>query len=169
MLKNIKHLAKRMVASNLALAMVAMPGSLIIPQAQLDSAFNIPATDSAKIQTPIEFTYISTGFSSFHPGIDLATKYGTEIFPIKSGVVIEAGFSPFGYGNEVVIDNGNGIESLYAHLSKIEVKKGDTVNLNSEIGLVGSTGHSTGPHLHLEVHKNGVPINPLSMITSIQQ
>ncbi len=169
MIKNIKHLAKNMLASNLALAMVAMPGSLIIPQSQLDSAFNIQATDSAKIQVPIEFTYMSQGFNTFHPGIDLAGKFGAPINPVESGTVIEAGYSPFGYGNEVVIDNGNGIESLYAHLSKIEVKKGDIVNLNSEIGLVGSTGHSTGPHLHLEIHKNGVPVNPLTLITSIQQ
>ncbi len=168
-----------MLASNLALAMVAMPGSLIIPQSQLDSAFKVPTTaqNEAKIQVPIEFTYMSQSFSVFHPGIDLATEFGTKILPIESGIVIEASFSPFGYGNEVLIDNGNGTESLYAHLSKIEVKKGDEVNIKTEIGLVGSTGHSTGPHLHLEIHKNGAPINPLTilppltnhLITSIQQ
>jgi murein DD-endopeptidase MepM/ murein hydrolase activator NlpD len=108
---------------------------------------------------------MSQGFSTFHPGLDLATKYGTKINPIESGTVKMAGYSSFGYGFEIVIDHEDGTESLYAHLSKIEVKKGDTVNLNTEIGLVGSTGHSTGPHLHLEVHKNGIAINPLSVIT----
>ncbi len=171
MIKNIKHLAKRLLASNLALALVAMPGSLAIPQNKLDGAFNIPDTVIAisvpKIQIPVEFIYMSQGFSSFHPGIDLAGKYGTPIKPVEAGVVIEAGYSPFGYGNEVIIDSGNGVESLYAHLSKIKVKIGEVVSLDSEIGLVGSTGHSTGPHLHLEIHKDGKPVNPLTILPKL--
>ncbi len=169
MLKNIKHLLKRLLASNLALALLVMPmpNSMIIPQDQLDSAFNIPkeiTLNVQKVQIPINFTYMSQGFSAFHPGIDLATKFGTPIKPIKEGIVIEAGFSPFGYGNEVLIDNGSGMESLYAHLSKIMVKKGDKVSLDSEIGLVGSTGHSTGPHLHLEIHQDDKPVNPITIL-----
>lgn len=143
--------------------------ALLIPENKLDVAFNIQASSSiksneAEIQIPIKFIYMSQGFHTFHPGIDLATDYGTKILPIETGIVEEAGFSPFGYGNMILIDHGNGLESLYAHLSKIEVKKGEEVDMATEIGLVGVTGHSTGPHLHLEIHKNGVPINPLVIL-----
>jgi len=145
--------------------------SLIIPQEKLDVAFNVATNntkDNNKIELPLEFNYMSQGFSSFHPAIDLATKYGTSIKPIKAGVVKEAGYSPFGYGNEVLINHGDGMESLYAHLSKIEVKTGDEVTVDSEIGLVGTTGHSTGPHLHLEIHQNGKSINPLTILPSFK-
>lgn len=180
MLKSIKHLLKKGLVSNVALALIAIPvptssfvenpqTDLTIPQSKLDLAFNVSAKETeAKIQIPIVFTYMSQGYSSFHPGIDLATKYGTPIKPVEAGTVEEAGYSPFGYGNEVVIDNGNGIETLYAHLSKIEVKKGDVVNIDSEVGLVGSTGRSSGPHLHLEIHKEGKPVNPLTILPTLK-
>jgi len=159
----------------LALGLIVLPGgtqaSLIIPQKELDSSFNIPVNtprDPNTIQAPVAFNYISQGFRTFHPGIDLATEFGMPIKPIKAGTIEEAGYSPFGYGNEVVIDNGNGMESLYAHLSKIEVQKGESVDTTTVIGLVGTTGHSTGPHLHLEVHINGTPVNPLSVLPSLK-
>lgn len=166
MLKNISKLLKRTLVTNAALGLIALPLGLPQPQPALvapQEKLRI-ITSEPKIQTPIKFTYISQGFSSFHPGIDLATKYGTKITPITSGIVEVAGYSPFGYGNEIVINNGNGIKSLYAHLAKIEVKVGQKVELDTEIGLVGITGHSTGPHLHLEIHKNGVAINPLTLL-----
>lgn len=144
---------------------------LIIPEATLDLAFNIqkPEMTSGAFQIPVNYTYMSQRFSSFHPGIDLPSKYGSSIKPIASGIVEEADYSPFGYGNVVIIDNGNGIESLYAHLSKIKVKKGDQVSSFTEIGLVGSSGHSTGPHLHLEIHVNNKAINPLSVLPPINK
>jgi murein DD-endopeptidase MepM/ murein hydrolase activator NlpD len=155
--------------TSLALGLIALPISTFPigfePARSLNTAFTIQSIPAPKIQFPVEFTYMSQGFSTFHPGLDLATKYGTKINPIESGTVKMAGYSPFGYGFEIVIEHEDGMESLYAHLSKIEVKKGDIVNLNTEIGLIGSTGHSTGPHLHLEIHKNGAAINPLSVIT----
>ncbi|CAN5283493.1 hypothetical protein BH10PAT1_BH10PAT1_3610 [soil metagenome] len=148
----------------------AQSQSLLISQAQLNIAFNVQdnTKNSSIKQIPIDFIYMSQGFSAFHPGVDLATKFGTQILPFEAGIVTQAGYSPFGYGNEVIIDNGNGIESLYAHLSRIDVKKGDRVTVNTEIGLVGSTGHSTGPHLHFEIHKDGVPINPVSILPDIK-
>lgn len=182
MLKNIKHLLKKTLVTNFALGLIALPTttisqsepqpSLIIPEAQLNVAFDVQtnkiASNEPKIQIPIEFIYMSQGFTAFHPGVDLATKFGTPIKPVMAGTVEMAGYSPFGYGNEIVLDNGDGVETLYAHLSKIEVKEGDEVDMETEIGLVGSTGHSTGPHLHLEVHKNGKPINPVSFLPPLK-
>jgi murein DD-endopeptidase MepM/ murein hydrolase activator NlpD len=69
-----------------------------------------------------------------------------------------------GYGNTVFIDHGNNLTSRYAHLSKIEVKVGDKVNMDTEIGKLGITGRTTGPHLHLEIHENGKAINPLTVL-----
>src|SRR5258708_6683166 len=156
-IKSAAKYAKRILASNIALALIAMPSlqtsyintgqsNLIIPEEKLDSSFHIEpekVIDEPKIQIPIVFTYMSQGFFYYHPGIDLATKFGTPIKPVQAGVVEEAGFSLFSYGNEVLLDNGNGRETLYAHLSKIEVKKGDKVDMSTEIGWVGSSGHSS--------------------------
>ncbi len=173
--ERVASFVKKTVLGNIALGLIILPGAtstnLIIPQEKLDSSFNIPSKetpDPDKIQVPIAFNYMSQKYQIFHPGIDLATEFGLPIKPIKAGIIEEAGYSPFGYGNEVLIDNGDGMESLYAHMSKIEVKKGDSVNTNTIIGLVGSSGHSTGPHLHLEVHVDGKPVNPLSILPPLQ-
>jgi murein DD-endopeptidase MepM/ murein hydrolase activator NlpD len=173
-LKRVASYVKKLLSANVALGLIMIPGgvqtNLIIPQQKLDISFNIASTvDQNKIQIPIIFHYMSQGFHFYHPGIDLATDFGTQIKPIKAGVVEEAGYSPFGYGNEILIDNGNGMESLYAHLSKIEVRIGQKVNINTTIGQVGTTGHSTGPHLHLEIHQDGKPINPLTVLPALNQ
>ncbi|OGM02605.1 hypothetical protein A2115_01150 [Candidatus Woesebacteria bacterium GWA1_41_8] len=81
-----------------------------------------------------------------------------------AGVVQAASYTKIGYGNAVLISHGNDMTSLYAHLSKIEVKVGDVVESSTEIGKMGATGHATGPHLHLEIRDHGVPINPLSVL-----
>jgi len=78
--------------------------------------------------------------------------------------VVAAGWSPYGYGFHVVIDHGNQMQTLYAHLSKFNVKVGDSVTRGQIIGNVGSTGNSTGPHLHFEVRVRGAHRNPLSML-----
>ncbi len=116
------------------------------------------------IQTPLENPKINQGFSFFHPGIDFGAPVGTQIKALKSGIVIEAGYAKDGYGNTVVIDHGGNLISRYAHLSKIEVKVGQIVDINTEIGEVGVTGRTTGPHLHLEIHQDGVAINPLTIL-----
>lgn len=128
-------------------------------------------TDTKNIvQYPTSKFYISQGYSIFHPGIDLAAEYGSEVNPIKDGVVediYKTGSLNYGYGNAVVIDHGNGISSLYAHLSQIEVNKGDKVNVFTEIGKVGKTGHATGPHIHLEVKNHEIPINPFAILPTL--
>ena len=96
-----------------------------------------------------------------HKGIDLVAKRGSKIKATGIGTVITARYS-LGYGKHVKIDHGYGYVSVYAHMSKILVKKGQKVKHNDLIGLVGSTGRSTGPHLHYEVWKDGKAINPES-------
>jgi murein DD-endopeptidase MepM/ murein hydrolase activator NlpD len=98
-----------------------------------------------------------------HLGVDLRGRRGTEIFAINDGRVIYAGWMG-GYGKVIKIDHGGGYISLYAHQSRIRVKKGSFVKKGQVIGYVGNTGKSTGPHLHLGVYKNGRAINPLTVI-----
>ncbi len=99
-----------------------------------------------------------------HKGLDIRGNYGEIIKSTASGVVASAG-PRGGYGNCIVIDHGNGFETFYGHLSKILIKKGQLVNAGDEIGKIGSTGRSTGPHLHYEIHRNGKIINPRSFLT----
>ncbi len=94
-----------------------------------------------------------------HTGLDLATAMGTPIYPISDGTVIFAGNNG-SYGNKVVVDHGNGIQSWYAHCNTINVGVGTTVTTDTCIATVGSTGNSTGPHLHLEIRINGTAVNP---------
>lgn len=95
----------------------------------------------------------------FHKGLDIAVAYGTDVRCAASGKVIFAGVKG-GYGNCVIISHGNGIDTLYGHLSDILVKANDDVKVNDVIAKSGNSGRSTGPHLHYEVHKNNAPVNP---------
>lgn len=103
-------------------------------------------------------------FQRFHTGIDLAAAYGTPIVAAKAGQVEVAGWSSVGYGFHVVLDHGGGVETLYAHMSRIAVRAGAWVEAGQVIGYVGSTGWSTGPHLHFEVRVGGVARNPLAYL-----
>jgi murein DD-endopeptidase MepM/ murein hydrolase activator NlpD len=95
-----------------------------------------------------------------HTGDDLAASYGTPIHAAKGGTVLYTGWKT-GFGNTIMIDVGNGLVTLYGHTSKMAVSPGEHVSTGQYIGNVGSTGWSTGPHLHFEIRKNGQPINPL--------
>jgi LysM repeat protein len=103
-------------------------------------------------------------FWSGHPGIDIANRTGTPIYAADDGYVVMSGRDTWGYGNQVVIDHGNGYLTRYAHLQTILVKAGQSVKKNQKIGTMGSTGRSTGPHLHFEVIYNGVHRNPLGFL-----
>lgn len=96
-----------------------------------------------------------------HFGIDLAAAIGSDVFATASGEVEAATLSSKGHGNHVVIVHPNGFKTLYAHLDSFSVKKGDIINAQQLIGKVGTTGQSTGPHLHYEIIKNGVHIDPM--------
>lgn len=111
----------------------------------------------------------STGYSSTdHDGIDIGgtggNLNGQAADSIGGGKVTEVGYDENGYGNYVVVDHGNGYTSLYGHLQKATVKQGDTVSAGQQVGVIGSTGSSSAPHLHLRVHKNGQSIDPRTVI-----
>ncbi len=103
-----------------------------------------------------------TKAKKFHAGMDFSAKSGTPIFATGDGVVDKADNKVSGYGNHIVLKHGFGYETLYGHLSKYNVKKGQRVKRGDIIGYVGSTGRSEAPHLHYEVHKNGEVVNPLN-------
>ena len=111
-----------------------------------------------------QMTGVSQGFWSEHPGVDITALSGAAIYPIKSGKVVEVSISRFNYGRSVVINHGDNLSSRYAHMGKIMVQEGDEVDDKTEIGEVGVTGHTTGPHLHLEIRKNGRALNPLTYL-----
>ena len=96
---------------------------------------------------------------STHTGIDIRATLGSNVYAAASGEVIKAGWNT-AYGNMIIIDHGNGITTLYGHATSLNVKVGDTVKQGDIIMKAGSTGYSTGPHLHFEVRKNGTPQNP---------
>jgi len=103
------------------------------------------------------------GGKRFHNGIDIGAAHGSNVVAADSGTVIISAYSS-GYGNYIVISHGNGMTTLYAHLSSRSVSSGTTVSKGQVIGLIGSTGVSTGPHLHFEVSVNGSRINPMSKL-----
>jgi murein DD-endopeptidase MepM/ murein hydrolase activator NlpD len=99
------------------------------------------------------------GEGAFHTGIDIATNQGDAVRAPADGIVLKAGLGT-GYGREVVVDHGHGVETLYAHLSGFAVIAGQDVHRGDILGYVGSSGHSTGPHLHYEVRIHDTPVNP---------
>ena len=104
------------------------------------------------------------GGSDFHPGMDIANDLGTPIVATADGVVEYAGWDSGGYGNMVDINHGNGIMTRYGHASQVVVSAGQSVKRGQIIAYMGSTGFSTGPHVHYEVHVNGQKVNPISYL-----
>lgn len=107
---------------------------------------------------------ITQGFYWYHPGIDIANPAAPNILAADSGTIVSEGWDNSGYGNRIIIDHGNGMQTLYAHMSAFYVTLGQTVNRGDAIGRMGSTGHSTGTHLHFEIHQNGIHLNPLNYL-----
>lgn len=108
-----------------------------------------------------------TGYSTVHKGVDFAGPEGTKVTSVAAGLVTFSG-EHSGYGNMVEINHGNGLATRYCHNEKVLVKQGDMVRKGQDVALIGSTGHSTGPHLHFEVLKNGVQVDPLRFIGEVQ-
>ena len=127
----------------------------------------IPVTMTAYLSPPLESGTVTSSFGErgekSHQGVDIGADLGTPIGAALPGVVEEAGQSP-SYGNYIVLDHGNGIRTLYAHCSKLLAKEGDSVACGQEIAEVGSTGDSSGPHLHFELTINEVHYNPEPML-----
>jgi len=107
---------------------------------------------------------ITQRYSWYHPGLDIANPGQPFAIAADSGRVIYAGWDATGYGNMVFIDHGNGFKTRYGHLSQISVISGQTVGRGQNVGRVGSTGKSTGPHLHFEIFSNGIRVNPLNYL-----
>lgn len=124
-----------------------------------------PAVASKTITSPYGYRFHPIQkVNRFHSGIDIGAAYGTAIVAAESGKVIKAAWNG-GYGKCVVIDHGGGIYTLYGHCSQLNVSVGQSVSRGQTIALVGSTGNSTGPHLHFEVLINGSTTNPLSYVS----
>lgn len=99
-----------------------------------------------------------------HKGVDIAAPRGTSVNSSAEGQVVRIGYQSGGYGNFIELLHPNGLTTFYAHLSRIDVASGDRVSGGERIGLVGSTGYSTGPHLHFEVRRDGVQVNPTRVV-----
>jgi murein DD-endopeptidase MepM/ murein hydrolase activator NlpD len=136
-----------------------------------DGVIAIPSDKPVK--TNVEFT---SGFgvrsdpfhagAAMHPGIDLAGSYGTPVYATADGTVLRAGWNSGGYGNLVEVDHGRGITTRYGHMSAILVQAGEHVTRGEQIGRMGSTGRSTGNHLHYEVRIDGRAVNPIPFMKS---
>ena len=119
---------------------------------------------NGRISSPFGFRiHPKLGYRRMHTGMDFAAGYGSPIRAADSGTVIFAGWYG-GYGYAVIINHGKGITTLYAHSSKLYVSEGESVKRGQAIAAIGSTGLSTGPHLHFEVRKNGTPVNPANYL-----
>lgn len=160
-------------ANDLTSKTLAVGQELFIPGAKMDSSSLKKAMGELFI-CPLKAAYrLSSyfgrradpfsGVTSNHTGIDMACPTGTPIFAAQSGTAVKVGTNSI-YGNYVIINHGNGYQSLYAHMSKILCHNGQTVSQGTRIGLVGSTGYSTGPHLHLSIYKYGKLVDPLTLI-----
>ena len=127
-----------------------------------------PSRGSGKFIWPTRGGYVSSRFGyrwgRLHAGIDIAGVGDRTILAADHGRVVQAGWHSGGYGNHVVIDHQNGYRTLYAHLSSIKVRPGDRVERGQAIGVMGSTGNSTGVHLHFEIHRHGRAVNPLPYV-----
>lgn len=128
----------------------------------------IDASTQYTIQSPIAFEYESRGYSWFHAGADLVAPTGTPVRPIMVGTVAEVNHLYWGFGNHIIVEHDKGYKSIYGHLSQIEVEPGQKVELSTELGKSGSTGFSTGPHLHLEIYQNGNLVNPADIVPGVK-
>jgi LysM repeat protein len=115
---------------------------------------------------PTTLKYLSGyDYTSIHHGIDIAGKLDYPVYAVDSGVVVYAGWNNSGYGNLLIIDHGNGWQSVYGHLDRILVSCAQNINQGDEVALLGTTGNSSGPHLHFELRKDGSTVNPWDFLT----
>jgi len=134
---------------------VAEQTLIVVPEVEL--------VTKTTLEQPLEGV-IGQGYHGFHRAIDILAPIGTSVRPITKGIVKESSFGRLGWGNTVVIEHENGLISRYAHLRDIRVIEGEMVNKGQEIGTIGMTGWTTGPHLHLEVYQDGRAINPMTVL-----
>ena len=133
------------------------------PMTSVGKAPSDAAKGSGRFAWPAQ-GLLSQRYWSGHQAIDIANRTGVPILAADAGYVVMAGRGTYGYGNQILIDHGNGFLTRYAHLQRILVKAGQSVQKNQKIGTMGSTGRSTGPHLHFEVIQGRVRRNPLGFL-----
>jgi murein DD-endopeptidase MepM/ murein hydrolase activator NlpD len=171
-LLDVAHQQRASVEAELA-ALEAVSSSITSWLASSQSGQVATAATRGTFSIPVPSARISSGFgprthpiygdTRVHKGTDFAAPSGTPIAAAGAGTVVAAG-PQGGYGNVVIIDHGNALATLYAHQSRLAVVVGQTVVAGETIGAVGSTGNSTGPHLHFEVRLYGTPVNPLAYL-----
>ena len=174
------------LAAVAVLAMAAAPASevpaaaeveLPVPEAPPVTAVARPAGPMTRLiafATPLKGYAVNSAYglrrlageaaARQHKGIDIAAPRGTSIFVASEGEVVRTGYDAGGYGRFIEVHHPNGMSTLYAHLSRIDVARGDRLGSGERIGLVGSTGRSTGPHLHFEVRRDQTQVNPTSVL-----
>jgi len=157
-------------------ALPAEPTPWAIPEAPPTTAVAEPAgpvTRTIAFAEPVRGYAINSAFgvrrlpghaARRHEGIDIAAPQGTGVFVATEGRVMRTGYEAGGYGRFIEVRHPNGMSTLYAHLQRIDVATGDTVEAGTRIGLVGSTGRSTGPHLHFEVRRGERQVNPVNVM-----
>jgi murein DD-endopeptidase MepM/ murein hydrolase activator NlpD len=178
------QLVQRMGSTNLVNTIIDQLNNLSLRIAYQDKSFNElieMVNNKAKLLAAIpaiqpisnkQLSRIASGFGfridpiyktrKSHMGLDFAAPSGTPIYATADGIVKFSGFSTSGYGNHVIINHGFGYETLYGHMVRVGATQGQQVKRGQVIGYVGSTGKSTGPHLHYEVHKSGVQLDPIN-------
>lgn len=126
-------------------------------------AFEAPVRNH-EINSPFGLRRLPGQAARNHEGVDIAAPWGTGVYAAAEGSVLRTGYDPAGYGRFVEVRHPNGMTTLYGHLSRLDVASGDTVEAGARIGLVGSTGRSTGPHLHFEVRRGDRQVNPVKVM-----
>ena len=161
---------KKLLGTNLALAVIA--SSLFPSRINFQDSFDVATivapelifTTERPVRYPIEKIKITQGYKPFHPGLDFEGETGDSVYPVMAGEVEDISRSRVGYGNAVIVNHGGDMTSLYAHLSQIKVEKDQNVTTDTIIGEMGSSGTSSGDHLHLEIRESGSPVNPYSIL-----
>lgn len=161
---------RKILGGNLALMLIAstlMPtnslANIEVEDAVIEET-NTPLTTRRNVRYPTKEVKITQGYRLFHPGIDFDGLTGDKVYPIKDGHVEAISLSKYAYGNAIIVNHGDGLSSLYAHLSKINVNEGQEVTTNTIIAEMGATGRAFGDHLHLEVYQNGRSVNPYTIL-----
>ena len=156
------------IGNNLIIPDGVKPAAKITTHTKPSSIFTAPKSNAGSSNTKLLWPTSARTITQYywwrHAAIDIGGPTGTPIYAAESGTVTTAGWSRGGYGYYIIIDHGNGMQTLYAHSSKLYVTKGEKVSRGQTIMAMGSTGWSTGPHLHFEVRVNGYKQNPLSYI-----
>jgi murein DD-endopeptidase MepM/ murein hydrolase activator NlpD len=155
--------------NNLQTSMTETKQKVLVQQHQLRITPTLFPTMTRFVTSPFGYrTDPINGLPSFHSGIDFGAAFGDDVFATADGTVASVG-SDASHGNNIIINHGQGIKTWYMHLSKTLVSAGDTVTKGQRIGLVGSTGRSTGPHLHYELIKNGKSIDPKPYLQTMRK